>query len=386
MTGDCRSETCDDPGQAATRHCVKLCGDDRDCHKQCLDDSALEHCAMRRADAIESAQRGFTRDHIRWACADVSGVNTNGMDSRGAEYCEYYAVVQPPPTAGGDLPAPAERGRPTSGDGLSLELDDEQVFALEDEPDAVVGQCIFTSWFRDQQRPLPVCDSAGDCATLQLPPDATRASWTDSPDLALRLDAEHVRMSGVTNSGGAAASLFRDCFVDPPAGDPADQADPLHDDFTRGCWKAYELFRTEWRRSDSSVCVVGVRMNECGCGVDTDSDGIPDVTDPGLIAQMAIPDDTRGFHLGTWLDSHQLPAGCRHVDTGEDSDPRTLVSCDLTSSDVLAGAQDLKGRCQQKYGDNVVVHVPVPASKVVCEPPEDGQYSASCTNPPWMID
>src|SRR5690606_35988162 len=145
----CTGDKCDDPGAAADRACAEKCGDDSACVKQCRDEAALDHCEARRADAIDSAQRAFTPDDIRSACADDEGVNTNMRDDRGQEYCEYYAVVQPPPEAeGGELPAAVDLGR-NRGDGttspLSLELTDDQIFALEDELDAVVGQCIFTS-------------------------------------------------------------------------------------------------------------------------------------------------------------------------------------------------------------------------------------------------
>jgi len=33
----------------------------------------------------------------------------------------------------------------------------------------------------------------------------------------------------------------------------------------------------------------------------------------------------------------------------------------------------------------VVVHVPVPAAALVCNPPEDGQYAASCGDMPWVV-
>src|SRR5688500_2994359 len=140
--GDCTDGKCDDPGATADRECEEKCGSNSgDCFSECRDAAALDHCAARKSDAIDSAQKAFTKDNIRWACADVEGVNTNGRDDRGQEYCEYYAVVQPPPaTAGGTLPDPVDLGRNRSSGSptpLSLSLNEDQLFALEDEPDAV---------------------------------------------------------------------------------------------------------------------------------------------------------------------------------------------------------------------------------------------------------
>lgn len=72
-------------------------------------------------------------------------------------------------------------------------------------------------------------------------------------------------------------------------GDTSNAAAPLHDSYTRACMKAFELFQTEWRRSDSAVCVAGGRLAECGCGVDTDGDGIADITDPKEISLALVP-------------------------------------------------------------------------------------------------
>ena len=87
--------------------------------------------------------------------------------------------------------------------------------------------------------------------------------------------------------------------------------------------------------------------------------------------------------VADWQD--ELPAGCRYVETGDTDSTKTLVACDLTASDVLSSQQDPKQKCREKYGDNVVVHVPVPAGAIVCTPPADGQYSATCSSMPWVV-
>jgi hypothetical protein len=397
---ECTGDKCDDPGATADRECQEKCSSDsNECFMECRDAAALDHCRARRADAIDSAQKAFTPNNIRWACADVEGVNTNGRDDRGQEYCEYYAVVQPPPTASGAaLPDAVDLGRNRSSGSptpLSLSLTEDQIFALEDEPDAIVGQCVFTSWHQDIEVRYPVCgDSNVTCPKLSLSESAKLPSWQASREYSkIPLTDEWMRMKVTINSNNAAADLFEKCLTDPPAGDASKPDDPLHDDYIRGCWKAYKLFKTEWRRSDPSVCAAGVRLAECGCGVDTDGDGKADITDPVEISRGVVPfqpdtDGTlrlRGFHLGTWSDMNQLPSGCRYIETGDTDSTKTLVACDLTASDVLSSQQDPKQKCREKYGDNVVVHVPVPAGAIVCTPPADGQYAATCSSMPWVV-
>jgi hypothetical protein len=389
---NCVGSKCDDPGSTADSECRNQCGSDTDCFDECRTGQALLHCEARRSDALLSSQRAFTKDAIRWACADVEGVNTNGKDDRGQEYCEYFAVVQPPPKVEGGQPVPAEDLGRNLGFGatpLSLDLTDDQIFALEDEPDAVAGQCIFSSWHQDVRGPLPSCEN-GSCPEITVPDDQTAASWMSDKGFGFELDEELMKMKISINSNSAAADLVERCLVTPEGGDPDDANDPLHDNFIRGCMTTFELFTTEWRRSDPSVCVASMRLAECGCGVDTDGDGVADITDIAEISRAVVPRQPqpegitlRGFSLGTWSGANELPAGCRYLDTGDDS--QTAVACNLTASDVLASLQDPKGRCREKYGDNVVVHVPVPAEAIVCSPPTDGSYTNTCGAMPWVV-
>jgi hypothetical protein len=366
--------------------------------QKCRLEQAMGHCEARRDDALRSSQRAITPNHIRWACADVEGVNTNFRDDRGQEYCEYYAIVQPPPAKkGATAPKPVDLGR-NLGSGttdLGVTLNEHQVFALEDEPDAVVGQCVFTSWHSDVNIPLPICEGSS-CPEFAMADNARLPSWDKDPKLGFKLTDEFAQMQIGINSNNAASDLVSKCLVDTLAGDPKDKKDPLHDSYVRGCMKLTDLsFFTEWRRSDPSICAVSGRLSECGCGVDTNGDGKADITDPLQIALGIVPPQPekgpdgkpivklRGFRLGTWSGIDELPAGCRFLKTGDDS--HTLVSCDLTASDLLASQKDPKGRCREKYGDNVVVHLPIPAAALVCTPPADGQYSASCGVRPWEI-
>lgn len=223
--------------------------------------------------------------------------------------------------------------------------------------------------------------------------DSQAPSWITSGEYDLPISRELMKMKHPLNSNGAASDLINQCMVSPLVGDESNSSDPLHDDFTRGCMHAFELFQTDWRRSDPSICAAGGRLTECGCGIDTDADGLADITDPLQFAAAVLPrqpetDGTlrlRGFQLGTWSDANQLPAGCRYIDTGDADSTSTLVACDLTATDVLASATDPKQRCRDKFGDNVVVHVAVPADAIVCSPPVGGPYTDSCGAQPWIV-
>ena len=385
----CVGAKCDDPGSSADRECQEKCGGDSACFETCREEAALAHCEARRDDAINSSQRAFVKEAIRWACSDVEGVNTNGGDDRGQEYCEYFAVVQPPPAAeGGALPEPEVVGRNGS---FGLELTEDQIFALEDEPSAVVGQCLFTSWHQDVFQELPGCES-GKCPELAIAEGSPLPSWATGTSLGYELTGANARMQISINSNGAAVDLLEKCIADPPA--VTDENDPRNDHYIRGCMKTFDLFKTEWRRSDPTICTAALRLGECGCGVDTDADGVADITDVNEIARGLVPRQPqkidgqdvvtlRGFRLGTWGDANGLPGGCRYVEDGEDT--RTLVACDLTAADLLASAADPKDRCREKYGDNVVVHIPVPAEAIVCTPDPEGQFTDTCGDNPWVV-
>src|SRR6188768_990314 len=74
---ECTGDKCDDPGATSDRECEEKCGSSSNsCFTECRDAAALDHCEARRSDAIDSAQKAFTTNNIRWACADVEGVNT----------------------------------------------------------------------------------------------------------------------------------------------------------------------------------------------------------------------------------------------------------------------------------------------------------------------
>jgi len=403
----------------------------------CMFDEALGQCEARGNDTLKSSQRGLTRDAIRWAAADVQGVNQNNGDDRGQEYTEYFAIVQPPPeTEGGPLIDPVMVGKntgqsrdtgATTTTPLEIELTEDQIFWLEDRPDQIVGQCVFTSWHADV--PAPLCARAEGCDKITAFSAAASHAYCAENDgycddvPGFDLDEEHTvgrwtrngfrefteplfRMVIGFNSNGATSSLVADCGVVPEDVFPEDEL--IEDDFIRGCMLtgpsvqdpdtgerinvpgSWTGFGTHWRRSDSSICAATMRLHECGCGVDTDGDGVADITDPRGIGTALIPAQPqdgqitlRGFPLGTWSGASELPANCRYGDTGDDS--QTLVLCDLTASDMLTSATDLKGACRTKYGDNVVTHVPIPAAAIVCEPDTSKKFTANCGDMPWVI-
>ncbi len=344
--------------------------------------SQAEQCEARQAEVLDSSQRGFTPEAIRWAAADVEGVNTASRDSRGQEYTEYYAVVKPPGAdAGTDLgrPKSAQEGDVTpnavcvkgqGGSDCGLTITEDQLATLEDSPTDVVGACVFTSWHADVPGPLPACPK-GKCGS--------KANL-----LGLPFNEEFFRMKISFNSNGAANDLVKKCFdgKSPAPKTWSDTSDPLTNSFFRGCMQVQELYGTGWRRSDPSVCAVVNRLDECGCTVpgvsreDLPSALIP--PQPGPDGKVTL----RGFRLGTWDDPEGLPPGCRYLDIGEDS--HTVVACDLTASDVVSNLNDPKEVCRRTYGPNVVVHVPLPKDAIVCKP-GSSQAAKTCGKIPWNL-
>jgi hypothetical protein len=389
-------------------------------------------CKLRESEVLDSTNRGFTRTDIRWACADVEGVNTVGGDDRGQEYCEYFAIFQPPAAEeGAELPAAVDLARNTGdrfdpttkgsvcfegdeSDECRVTLSEDQQFALEDDPDAVVGSCVFTSWHSDVPGPLPACADGGCGEEAQI----HGFPFTD----------EFFQMKVSFNSNRAAADLVAECFALTelndlnPGGEYVRDYDwsegtPEDDErspFFRGCNGANALFGTGWRRSDPSVCAVANRLRECGCtatGLDEAIRAYQEANDTHFlkefgqvqfndltpVAQAAIvvgdvvlpPQPNaegvvtkRGFELATWDDREGLPPGCRYADTGEDA--QSLVLCDITAGDLLANANDPKEFCRATYGNNVVVHVPLPADALSCSP-GNAPLAQDCGETPWNI-
>lgn len=346
--------------------------------------SQQEQCLARQAEVLDSSQRGFTPEAIRWACGDVDGVNTNNQDDRGQEYCEYYAIVQVPgATEAVDLARPKSE---TSGDvtegaicvdgdasgtNCRTSITADQLAQLEDDPTAVVGSCVFTSWHADVPGPLAACPKGKCGANAKL--------------FGFPFDEEFFRMKISFNSNGAAADLVQKC-LDGKAPAPkkwSNLKDPLTEPFFRGCMEVQGIFGTGWRRSDPSVCAVINRLDECGCSVP----GVARADLPtAIIPPQPRPDGSitlRGFRLGTWDNAEGLPAGCKYLETGDTS--HTLVSCDMTASDVLANLNDPKEFCRRNYGPNVVVHVPLPKAAITCKPDKRTSAGKTCGAIPWNI-
>jgi len=332
-------------------------------------------CEERRRDAFNANQLAFTETSLRWSCNDVDGVSAQW---RGQEYCEYFAMVDLPAvgkSAGGveflgkPLGSSGTDGATPSGVTLTM----EQVVALEERVDDVVGQCVFTSWNADVADPI-TCDGEPGCERPEV--------------LGIPVD-ERFRMMFNNNTAEAALDLADECIntaTDTP--DPDDADDPLHDDFTRGCFHNGDLNETAWRKSDTIMCTALVKATECGCYPELDPILLPEEeggTDtenewyfPGF--PEAFGDTSkRGFTLGAWSSIDELPAGCRHVEVPDGS--HAIVTCDLTAANVLNGASEVKELCRAKYADNVVVHVPLSTDWITCSPPN----WASCDAPPWAL-
>ena len=329
-------------------------------------DPELQPCEQRRREAFDGNHRSFTAGALRWSCADVPGL---APERRGEEYCELFALVEPPPTAADPAPAPWILGKHEGASGDAGEsapgaaLNAEAISLLEADPAKVVGHCVFTSWNSDVPGPLPSC-AQGVCPTLA----------------GLAVDAPLFRATFAVNSAEAGHGLVDDCFVLPPAGDPEDPGDPLHDPFLRGCRWNDELRGTDYRKSDSIICAGMTRLAECGCA-GAGGAGFPDLVSPSSL---------RGFPLGTWsgfvLGSERrsaLPPSCRYLASGEDS--QVLVTCDLSAADLLSRPYDVKGLCAERYAPNIVVHVPIP-SGTTCDPTTSASpYRDDCGPTPWTL-
>lgn len=355
-TGDEDGPTCDDA----------KCDTPGEQDPELTGDEAL--CEARRAEAFHDGQGAFVADALRWSCNDAPGIR--GAE-RGQEYCEYFAILQlPPRDAGGELPGPLSVGRnlgPDSSYGtteVSVDLSFHQLEVLEEDESAIVGHCVFSSWNADIDTPVADCEAP------------ERRYGTCPEVLGVPLTASAFRMTFDVNSAEAAELLVEDCLVWPEGGDPDDDADPLHDDFTRGCLMNADINDTAFRKSDSTVCASAMRLAECNCWPATGEDDFP---------LLISPRERRGFPLGTWSDPAGLPAGCRHVDLGDGS--QTVVTCDLSAADVLNYSLDPVARCRNKYADNVVVHVPLPpASAIECVPAEsESPYADGCEGTPWLL-
>ncbi len=318
-----------------------------------------EACWERREDAFNPNHLAFTTTALRWSCADV---DSTLAAARGQEYCEYFGIVALPPSPSYPTPEPIVVGRnlgPDAEDGqtpIPIDLDGEQIAALENAADSVIGACVFSSWNADIEAPCGDACEAG-------------------PILGVPVDAETFRMKFDPNTNEAALALVEDCteFL-PTEGDPGNLEDPYNDPFFRACHLNADINETQYRKSDNVICSASVRLAECGCGV---ADGSP-------LAEALAPVDDLGFRLGGWSGPAELPVGCRYEDLVPGS--QTLVVCDLTGAEVLQNAAELKSYCLERYADDVVVHIAIAPNAIVCEPPPGGPYADDCPTYPWVLE
>ncbi|MBC8073425.1 MAG: hypothetical protein IAG13_34210 [Deltaproteobacteria bacterium] len=353
----CVGAKCDDP-EASTTALTGDEGSSSDDGGTTGDDPVATACWDRRAEAFNPNQLSFTRDALRWSCADID--STPSVD-RGQEYCEYFAIASLPPTPSEPYPEPQVLGRnlgvdPADGQTpLPLELSGEQIAALEGAADSVVAACVFSSWNADIDAPC------GDACEVE-------------DVLGVPVDTDTFRMKFDPNTNEAALALIDDCMgLLPTAGDPTDPDDPFNDPFYRACELNADINETQHRKSDNVICAASVRLAECGCAL---ADGSP--VDAGL-----APPSELGFRLGTWSGVDALPAGCRFHDVVLGA--QTLVVCDLTGAEVLQNAAELKSYCRERYAPDVVVHVDIPAAQVVCDPPAGEPYADACPSYPWVL-
>ena len=329
-------------------------------------------CAERRAEAFDPQRPAFLDGFLRWSCLDAEGVTEA---DRGQEYCEAFAIVELPGAEG----AVSIHGRnlgPDSSYGttpVEVQVDEEARAALAADPQAVVGQCVFSSWNSDIDHAVAGCELGADA------PGCPRI-------MGLPVTAKHFRMTFDKNSDEAAELLVEDCLLtEASPGEPGVPGDPNHDDFLRGCLLNASINDTAFSKADSIICPATMRLGECGCYPSTFDQGVD-------FSELLSPSDRRGFPLGSWSGfvfgseaETVLPDGCRYVELGDES--QTLVSCDLKAGDVLAHASDVRGRCDEKFADFVVVYVAVPGAEISCFPEEaPGPYADRCGAQPWVVE
>jgi hypothetical protein len=360
---------------------------------------------MDRAVACQNNPACMIDDIEAWQRGEFEGrscvARPTGEDHRGQEYCEYFAIIDPAkinPDAGEmaftevqvlGRTTDSENGAPYGFDVDQLSGEQLAWLADEEDPDATVGACVFTSWHWDVE-------------------DASRNPSAQNIH-GVEVNYDNFRMFGQFNNNGAANALVFDAIngiataatARQEAGQPA-AAHP----YWAGCMGMVDCPSgeiqcgggVEWRVSDPTISAVGTVLAQCGCFAE-----LPDgtkVADARGIANAVVPPNgrypdgnfLRGFRLGTWDDAEGLPAGCRYVEHDADSsqslpDTHTLVECDITAGDLAntTNATELKDFCRSKYGDNVVVHVPLPGDIIKCEPPEGAPaYCEGMT--PWSMD
>ncbi|MBX3162799.1 MAG: hypothetical protein KF773_42950 [Deltaproteobacteria bacterium] len=387
-------------------------GDSLDCDEsgKCDTPDGLalkKQCENARTSAMDERRPHFTPLGVRWSCKDVSGVtaDSNTEDDRGQEYCEYFTMLhtdgipeivmneQGPVFCDASTPcatgtcnteifscvtgSSVNTNTPAAILGKNLDSGSNKVTPLDprlstgqlewmaQNPTQKVGECVFTSWHQDIDRPLKGTDKIGGYGLT------ARAS-----------NGEPLfRMGGSVNSNGAAQALLNDCLA---AGKK-----PKNDGFLRGCNLCGVLAKdglcVPWRKSDPSVCTMAMRVAECGCSVNVKDEAgasrkldLAKEADLEVARELFVPHSRRGFTLGTWDGVERLPAGCRYVSTGDAKtvtvngvtapDPvadQTLVACDLLASHLSAAtAKDPKEACRQAFGDEVVVHVRAPMAEL----------------------
>lgn len=293
---------------------------------------------------------------VRWQCGDRPGVD--GVDDRGQEYCEYFAI---------------SKGK--------------RVDNFADADPKAPLYCYFTSVY-------------GDVASGTARDAALAKELSKPENLNATVDKSLVRMKGPFNTRGAATTLVVDamnvksdvnderqaaCFL--ATIDPANKANAEKLKTacrgkklsTKTAWSkvqklgakvpvagdaTYENFRdtvacmsvgrlqnggVDWRMSDPHITQVVVRANdECSC------------------TYSALPDALEGFMQGTWSSKDALPAGCKRVKVNG-QDYQHLTVCEIPASErsdletSLDYSENLQAYCNERFGKDIVMTAPLRA-------------------------
>ncbi len=332
-------------------------------------------------DGRFTAHRGIRHDDlrdgvIRWGCGDVPGVT--GPD-RGQEYCEYHAlsngkIVDGTPVDELDVGSVScvftsvytdvrPEGEVASyvaslSDMMSSEKN-LSIASEEIEPLAIKMQ-LRANQRTDATLLLQDCVHATTGTPSRHPGQADR-----SPLSLLNERRQAACYQASTRPGAAKAALKAAClgkdlsneanWAVATALNAVVQDNPTHRDYDHqsdiaACLATRVAAGVTFRNSDPMICARAFRAaNECG----VDFNPLPPTLD--------------GFTFTGWS-NRQLPANCRYAkkeSAGVTSDYQHLVICtpdEVGQADMQSDyAEDLRGFCNDRYAQNIVMMAPLRA-------------------------
>jgi hypothetical protein len=334
------------------------------------DQTLKRHVSVREGDLAQGT--------IRWACADVKGVEG---DDRGQEYCEYHAV---------------QNGA--------------KVTAVSDIDVEKPLYCYFTSVYYDV-----------DGGSTPGERDAKLAAELSKPEnLGAKVDPDLVRMKDKVNSRGAATTLIRDCAgIKPDLNEERQVAcytaslEKNGEELRRICRGQNLATESRWKKAEALGAKLLVEGDE-GYEAQRDIIGCLSLhraenggatyrnSDPMICARVyrakqecqcswnELPDALEGFIFTGWT-SEAPPVGCQRAKVdGEDYSHLTL--CQVPQAEAaelefdLDYSEDLQKFCNDRFGKDIVMKAPLRAVEVegscstetnFCSEFTGGEYSST---------